>query len=62
MTQKLVYYRFIGTSRTLNVSSFLSKCKYCNQSDFGSADGYERNVVVHRINIISNYQTIIWSM
>jgi hypothetical protein len=29
------------------MSSFPPKCYYCNQSDFGSVDGYERHVVVH---------------
>jgi hypothetical protein len=29
------------------MSSFLPKCYYCNQSDFGSVDGYEKHVVVH---------------
>jgi hypothetical protein len=29
------------------MSSFPLKCYYCNQSDFGSVDRYERYVVVH---------------
>ena len=27
------------------MSSFPSKCYYCNESNFGSVDGYERHVV-----------------
>ena len=27
------------------MSSFPAKCYYCNESDFGSVDGYERHIV-----------------
>ena len=29
------------------MSSFPLKCYYCNQSDFGSVDEYERHIVIH---------------
>ena len=49
--QRKRYYAYRKTMKIVNMSSFPSRCYYCDSKNFGSVDGYERHVVTRHPNL-----------
>jgi hypothetical protein len=45
------YYAYRKTMKIVNMSSFPPRCYYCDNKNFGSVDGYERQVVTRHPNL-----------